>query len=139
MLVVSIVAWKPQGRYALVAVEPFADINLEVPRTYFRACVLVLLAEQAGYGYELFAHLEALGAAPKSLHRGATYRALREMEHDGLVRSHWDDSDVGPARHVYLVTTQGWDWLHQVVPAVEATRRGFTRFLRLYRDITRDS
>lgn len=54
------------------ATESVADAELEVSRTYLRACILMLLAEEAGYGYELCDHLADLGANGTSLHRGVT-------------------------------------------------------------------
>lgn len=119
--------------------DPFADTELEVPRNYLRACILLLLAEEAGYGYELSSHLPDLGADSKSLHRGGTYRVLRQLEQDGLVLSHWDHSESGPPRRVYTITGEGLEWLHRTVSSVEHMRRGMTRFLRLYRGVSGES
>lgn len=122
-----------------MAPESFPDPELEIPRNYVRACILVLLTEEAGYGYELSDHLPDLGAAGSSAHRSGTYRLLHQMEREGLVLSHWDYSDVGPPRHVYTITSQGLEWLHLAAPSVEAMRRGLTRFLRRYRSLTMDA
>lgn len=112
------------------------DPELEIPPSYLRACLLVLLAEEAGYGYELSEHLSYLAAAEHD--KSHRYRLLQHMEREGLVVSHWDESEVGPSRRVYSVSSQGLKWLDLAVPAIEAMRRGMTRFLRRYRALTTD-
>lgn len=121
-----------------MAPDPFTESSLEVPRNYLRACILLLLTEEAGYGYELSSHLPGLGADTGTLQRGATYRVLRQLEHEGLVLSHWDHSEAGPPRRVYTITSDGLEWLHQAAVSVEELRRGMTRFLRLYRQLTQE-
>lgn len=121
-----------------MAPDSSTDITLEVPRNYLRACILLLLTEQAGYGYELSSHLPGLGADTGTLQRGATYRILRQLEQEGLVLSHWDHSEAGPPRRVYTITSGGLEWLHQAATSVEDMRRGMTRFLRLYRQVAQE-
>ena len=75
------------------------------PRNYLRPCVLLLLGEEATYGYELREKL-----APLSLGHwdpGTVYRTLNIMEDDGLVRSTWERSAEGPRRRRYDITQAG--------------------------------
>lgn len=116
--------------------DSVADAELEIPSSYLRACILVLLAEEAGYGYELSDDLPYLAAAGHD--KSQRYRLLQQMEREGLVVSHWADSEVGPPRRVYCVTSQGLEWLDLLVPSIETMRRGMTRFLRRYRTLTTD-
>lgn len=116
--------------------DSVADVEIEIPPSYLRACILVLLAEEAGYSYELSDHLAYLAAAGHD--KSQRYRLLQQMEREGLVVSHWDESEVGPARRVYSITSQGLEWLDLVVPSIETMRRGLTRFLRRYRALTTD-
>lgn len=116
--------------------DPFNDTELGVPRNYLRACLLLLLAEQPSHGYELWLNLPTLGADPGTAHTGVPYRTLRQLEEEGLVVSHWDRSDAGPARRVYAVTADGMEWLHLAATSIRTVRRGMSRFLDLYRQLT---
>ncbi|MFF2852760.1 helix-turn-helix transcriptional regulator [Streptomyces sp. NPDC058001] len=74
-------------------------------RALLTPVLLLLLAERQGHGYELVQRLGAFGCAEtESAH---VYRLLRSMESCGEVSSHWDASDSGPARRVYVITQQG--------------------------------
>lgn len=75
-----------------------------------RACLLLLLAEGTAHGYELIARLPALGLTV--VDPGGVYRCLRAMDEDGLVRSNWEPSAVGPTRRRYELTEEGTEWLH---------------------------
>ncbi|MBT8208399.1 MAG: helix-turn-helix transcriptional regulator, partial [Acidimicrobiia bacterium] len=66
---------------------------------------------------------------------GGLYRTLRAMEHDGLVASVWDSSEVGPPRRVYSLTEDGMDWLHAWAGAHAETRRILGSFLERYADV----
>lgn len=76
-----------------------------VPRAYLRVALLALLACGPAHGYDL---LEQVGAAGvRSADPGGLYRALRAMEHDGVVVSWWVDSPSGPPRRTYELTVAG--------------------------------
>lgn len=90
--------------------RPGEDAPAGLPRHYLRPCLLLLLAEGTAHGYELIAQLPALGLADSD--PGGVYRCLRAMDEDGLVRSRWEPSAVGPARRRYELTPEGADWLH---------------------------
>jgi len=68
--------------------------------------VLLLLAERSDHGYALVRRLGGLGI-DVSRDPGALYRRLAAMERRGLVEHRMCRSDKGPARKVYLPTTQG--------------------------------
>lgn len=89
---------------------------------------MVLQAIHAGDGYG-FSVMEITG-----LPSGTVYPALRRLERDGLVRSHWErqsiaDASLRPPRKYYRLTSSGKEVLrasHQryplllkVVPAPE--------------------
>jgi PadR family transcriptional regulator PadR len=79
-------------------------VDLE-PRNFLRPCLLLLLKERADHGYELAARL-------RPMHDGdgdstGVYRALRGLERQGLVRSEWRMSEVGPPCRTYHVTPEG--------------------------------
>jgi DNA-binding PadR family transcriptional regulator len=69
-----------------------------------RPCLLLLLREGDGHGYDLVERLRVFGldcGGP-----GPVYHALKRMERDGLVVSIWEAA-IGPARRVYELTAEG--------------------------------
>ena len=74
-------------------------------RSHLQACLLLLLAERSGYGYELAGRLAPLGLA--DVDAASTYRALRTLEADGCVTSQWTPSHSGPARRTYHLSRYG--------------------------------
>jgi PadR family transcriptional regulator, regulatory protein PadR len=91
-----------------------------LPKSFLQPCLLLLLKEQAGYGYDLVARLKPLGIADDS---AAVYRALRSLEAQQAVSSHWCTSRTGPARRMYELTAVGEDRLQAAVKAVAETHR----------------
>lgn len=82
-----------------------------LPRLYLAPCLLLLLAEGSTHGYELQEQLSAMGL--ERADSGGMYRALRSMERQGLVSSHWEQSSTGPARRRYALTEDGVAWLDE--------------------------
>jgi len=70
---------------------------------------LVLLREESTYGYELIERLAEFGF--EQINPGTLYRALRQMEKEGLSESEWETSNGGPACRVYSVTEAGEAYL----------------------------
>ena len=86
---------------------------------YLQACLLLLVGESPGHGYDLRQGLAGLGVHTNDT--GRVYRALREMERDGLVASWWDEAPRGPARRVYHLTPKGDEQLHASAALVNET------------------
>lgn len=101
-----------------------------LPKNFLRPCVLLLLRERAGHGYDLIERLAALGFDRDD--PGRLYRALRGLESEGLVRSAWQPSSGGPARRMYEITRAGMEELHASAAALEATERILDVFLSRY-------
>ena len=74
-------------------------------RNLVQPCLLLLLLERPGHGYDLIERLAAMGF--EDVDPGHVYRVLRSLEAEGLVRSAWVTRDTGPARRSYELTTTG--------------------------------
>ncbi len=74
-------------------------------RGIIRACLLLLLDEAPGHGYDLLTRLEPMGFDRSN--PGRIYRALRWLETAGFVEPNWETTGVGPARRVFEVTAAG--------------------------------
>lgn len=104
-----------------------------LPRNFMRACLLLLLEEQTTHGYDLLEKLRELGL--NAADPGGLYRALRAMEQEGLLRSNWQTSDIGPARRIYKLTDEGRDWLHAWAGTLRETDRILRRYLKRYDEL----
>ena len=101
-----------------------------LPLNFLRPCLLLLLREQPGHGYDLLDRLQSLGFDGDD--PGGLYRALRALERDGLVRSGWEPSRSGPDRRIYELTRAGMEELHRHAKALAATRGTLEVFLSRY-------
>ena len=82
-----------------------ARFELAPPRRFLLPALLLLLAEEPGYGYHLAKGLEDLRFG--RVDRPSVYRALAQLEGDGLVESWPGAPKAGQARRVYGLTDQG--------------------------------
>ncbi len=100
-----------------------------MPDSFLRPCLLLLIKEQPGHGYDLVVRLKSLRVddEPASL-----YRVLRTLESHGAIRSEWEFSKVGPARRVYHLTERGDEVLASWVEAIEDTSRSIAHYLDRY-------
>jgi PadR family transcriptional regulator, regulatory protein PadR len=104
-----------------------------LPKNFLQPCLLLLVLEQPGYGYDLVGRLKPLGINDDA---ASVYRALRLLEHDGAVTSAWRTSETGPARRVYRLTETGGAMLRQWVAALEDTSMSLARWLDRYALVT---
>ncbi len=84
---------------------------------------LILQAISVGYGYG-FSIMEATG-----LPSGTVYPAMRRLERDQLIHSHWEkqsiaDAELRPPRRYYRLTAAGR-------PMLEASRRRYPLLAKL--------
>lgn len=105
------------------------DFESEVahPRALLAPCLLLLLAEAPGHGYELMERLKPLGfdwGGP-----GPIYRELRSLEAAGLVASAWSAPRAGPVPRVYELTDDGRDALDRCAGKVVSLAALLNQFL----------
>jgi len=77
------------------------------PRNWLVPVALVTLRHESSHGYVLMERLAQFGF--EKINPGTLYRALRQMEKDGLCKSEWERSNGGGslACRVYSVTNSG--------------------------------
>lgn len=91
------------------------------PRNFLQCCVLLLLRERPGHGYELLERLKPFGITDGD--PGNLYRRLRSLEKQGMVRSEWETSGTGPRRRMYHLTEPGDARLRGWADSLAETRR----------------
>jgi PadR family transcriptional regulator PadR len=67
--------------------------------------VMGVLYNERHYGYSLIRVLSESGSI--SLKEGTIYPILARLDRDALVRSEWAESDQGPPRKYYALTSSG--------------------------------
>ena len=95
--------------------------------------LLLKLAQKPSHGYELIEHLSQEGDIPPD--PGNFYRVLRSLEEEELVCSTWSTQNAGPARRVYELTDQGYEYLRTWVVAIQQTQKSLNRFLSEYKTL----
>ncbi len=102
----------------------------KAPRHFLYPALLLLLAEEPRHGYRLVDAVLRLGFGPSD--RPSIYRALGELEADGLLRSWSAAPTAGSTRHVYAVTDNGFESLATWMGVVDDERSGLEAMLKRY-------
>lgn len=90
---------------------------------FMETCLLLLLQRASGYGYSLMEDLREFGFQPEQMDISILYRALRDLETAGLVRSSWSDESLGPQRRMYSLTPPGETSLAEWIESLRQRRR----------------
>ncbi len=110
--------------------ETESSVSSCEPKGFLPPCLLLLLRERPGHGYDLVERLKPFGVADGD--PGGVYRALRAMERDGLARSDWGPSEAGPARRTYRITLDGLAMLDHKARELAETRGALDIYLLRY-------
>lgn len=80
----------------------------QIRRGSTRLAILQLVSERERYGYEIIASIRDRTGGVVQLAEGNLYPALRALEAEGLVTSHWKEVEPGvPPRKYYRITARG--------------------------------
>ena len=107
-----------------------ARFELAPPRRFLLPALLLLLSEEPGYGYHLTKGLEELRFG--RVDRPNVYRALAQLERDGLVESSPGEPTAGQARRVYALTLEGERALRAWMGVIKQERDCLDEVLRRY-------
>lgn len=104
--------------------------------SFLQPCLLVMLHRSEDHGYNLLNGLDEFGINPNSKDPSLIYRALRELEEQGMVTSTWDpESSLGPQRRVYQITSEGEDFLAGWINDLHRTRKEIDALLLAYKRV----
>src|ERR1700682_2971716 len=112
------------------ATDHATRVGLAPPRRFVLPAILLVLSEQPGHGYSLQKALEQLRFG--HVDRPTVYRALAQLESDGLVESWSAAPKAGQARRVYGVTALGERVLRIWMSVIKDERDCLDRVLRRY-------
>ena len=104
--------------------------------SFLQPCLLVMLHRGPAHGYSLMQGLDEFGFRTGRVDPSLVYRALRDMEEDGLVTSQWDDDNSqGPQRRVYAIAPAGEQHLAEWVADLRRTQQEINTLLQAYEPI----
>jgi PadR family transcriptional regulator PadR len=95
------------------------DRLTELRRGVLEYCVLAVMRREESYAYEIVRVLSDAGGLVTS--EGTIYPLLSRLRRDGLVQTTWRESESGPPRRYYRLTSDGQR-------ALDAFGRDWTRF-----------
>ncbi|MHB8253047.1 MAG: PadR family transcriptional regulator [Acidiferrobacter sp.] len=104
--------------------------DITPPGRHLTAFALMLLAETPDHGRQLHRRMNEVLPKSLSVDNGNLYRALRELETKGMLRSAWNTEDCGPAKRTYEVTADGMSELIRWRADMTDRRDAFDWFLR---------
>ncbi len=113
-----------------------ARFRLAPPRNFQYPAIMLLLAEEPRHGYRLVDSLLRLGFG--SIDRPSVYRALADLEQDGLLTSWSAEPTAGSTRHVYALTPLGEQMLGEWMDIVEEERAALERVTSRYAKLRDD-
>lgn len=86
-------------------------MNTQFKKGVLELCVLALAAEKDFYGYELVGTLSKHIA----ISEGTVYPLLRRLTKDGYFDTYLEESQEGPSRKYYRLTTSGHSYKDELV------------------------
>jgi DNA-binding PadR family transcriptional regulator len=105
--------------------QEVVSMNKELMKGSIDILLLLLIAKEDLYGYEIAKKLKEKSNYLYNIGEGTLYPALQRMEKKGLIKSYWGDSDSGGRRKYYSITEEGkkqlakrldeWDMLSKLV------------------------
>lgn len=104
---------------------------------FLRPCLLTLLHRGEAHGYNLLNGLDEFGFNPDQMDPSLVYRALRDMEAEGLAASEWGAESLGPQRRVYTITPHGKARLLEWVEDLRRTRQEIESLEKAYGRVER--
>lgn len=100
-------------------------------RHMLRPTLLFLMHRSPSHGYDLIDQLRDFGVV--DIDPSLVYRALRDMEAEGLITSDWEDEETqGPPRRMYKLTALGNSVLQDYLEDLKNTRGRIDELIRAY-------
>ncbi len=101
-------------------------MNIQFKKGALELCVLSLLKDQDHYGYEL---VQAVSENIQ-MSEGTIYPLLRRLTLDGLTQSYLKESNEGPPRKYYHLTTKGEETQRLLCTEWNAFTDGVNRLIK---------
>jgi PadR family transcriptional regulator PadR len=102
-------------------------MNVQFKKGVLELCVMLILDESECYGYELITRI----SESIEISEGTIYPLLKRLKDEGFVTTYLEESQQGPPRKYYKITTIGkkekeqllFEW-EKIVKGVEVLNKG---------------
>lgn len=81
----------------------------------YEGCILRIIQTHDAYGYKIVSTLQEMGFT--EVKEGTIYPLLLRLEKNGLIRSEFRISQIGPSRKYYEITEEGIAYLNEFYAA----------------------
>jgi PadR family transcriptional regulator PadR len=101
--------------------KPTENLQAQMRKGLLELCLLSILRHQDAYSADL---IDKLKTSNMLVVEGTLYPLLTRMKNDGLLSYEWQESQQGPPRKYYKITTQGeifWQELSRAWKELEKT------------------
>ncbi len=96
------------------------------------AFILLIISLEPNHGLGILNKLNAL-VPQNRIDTSIVYRTLKDFENDGYIKSKWADSDAGPKKKVYEITSEGIKRLNTFQEDVLKSKNNLEIFLDTYK------
>lgn len=100
-------------------------MNIQFKKGVLELCVLVLLAKQDRYGYELVHTI----SEEIAISEGSVYPLLRRMTKEEYCTTYLQESSEGPSRKYYRLTDKGRHYMQQLKAEWQDFVQGVNRII----------
>jgi len=104
-----------------------------VLENFFEPCILYLLLEKPGYGYELSKSLR--DNCDCQVNIGNLYRCLNRLVKQGYVTKNTVESSIGPNRTIYEITGDGKSYLNEWIENLKKQNKTIVKLITNYQKI----
>ena len=83
--------------------------NSQLRKGVLEFCILAILEQKENYGYQIIQYLSRFTGV--DIKRGTIYALFKRLNDEGYIQYKLEESDFGPARKIYYLTTKGKETL----------------------------
>lgn len=106
-------------------------LGKSLPRL-LRPGIMAVLAKKKSYGYEIAQTLSDLRMFEnRTPDTAGIYRALKEMQEEGLVIPNWQITEAGPAKKLFEITHDGIDCLNNWTKTLDGYQKSIDELLHI--------
>lgn len=88
-------------------------LNKELVAATAEPLVLSILSRKESYGYAIIKEVQALSRGKINWTEGMLYPVLHRLEHRGLIKATWKESETGRRRRCYSIQKKGLAQLNE--------------------------
>jgi PadR family transcriptional regulator, regulatory protein PadR len=88
------------------------NTKAQMRRGVLELCILAIIAEREAYPSDI---IQKLKESELIVVEGTLYPLLTRLKNDGLLDYHWQESNSGPPRKYFRITTEGINFLQGLI------------------------